>query len=164
MSAEPNESAEPRTPDSVFFGFEAEFVDSLRCIPMAVRLRLDATGVKLKLNEWSKLGQADRLALAKTPCRGPAELLAYGEALCRLVEKTSGARPSMLPELPEAVWEDPSRVPAQVTGQSRALGLDLPQPSWAALHPLQRFALTKLSRPGHENRNFLPAMKEFGLA
>jgi hypothetical protein len=150
--------------DSTFFGFEADFVDSLRCIPMAVRLRLDVTGVKLKLNEWSKLGQADRLALAKTPYRGPAEIPAYREALSRLVEKTSGARPSMLAELPDAVWEDPSRVPEQVIEQARASGLDLPQASWAALHPLQRFALTKLSRPGHENRNFLPAMREFGLA
>ncbi|MEO6094756.1 MAG: nitrate reductase associated protein [Fibrobacteria bacterium] len=151
-------------PDSTFFGFEADFVDSLRCIPMAVRLRLDVTGIKLKLNEWSKLGPADRLALANTSCRGPAELLAYGETLSRLVERTSGARPAMLPELPEAVWEDPARVPSQVTEQARALGLHLSQSSWASLLPLQRFALTKLSRPGHENLNFLPAMKEFGLA
>lgn len=158
-----NESAEPVNPDSAFFGFEADFVDSLRCIPMAVRLRLDVTGVKLKLNEWAKLNQADRLALAKTSCRGPAEIQAYREALFRLVEKTCGARPSTLAELPEAVWEDPSRVPAQVSEQARALGLGLPQSSWARLHPLQRFALTKLSRPGHENLNFLPAMKEFGL-
>lgn len=167
MPSESNESkepAEPLNPDSAFFGFEADFVDSLRCIPMAVRLRLDVTGVKLKLNEWSKLGQIDRLALAKTSCRSAAELLAYSEALSRLVEKTCGARPSMLPELPEPIWEDPSTVPAQVTEQARALGLELPQASWASLTPLQRFALTKLSRPGHENRNFLPAMKEFGLA
>ena len=164
MPAESKEPTEPHNPDSEFFGFEADFVDSLRCIPMAVRLRLDVTGVKLKLNEWSKLGQADRLALAKTSYRAPSETQAYREALALLVEKTSGTRPSMLAELPEAIWEDPSRVPDQVAGQARALGLDLPQSSWAALHPLQRFALTKLSRPGHENLNFLPAMKEFGLA
>jgi hypothetical protein len=164
MPSEPNDSAEPMNPDSAFFGFEADFVDSLRCIPMAVRLRLDVTGVKLKLNEWSKLGQADRLALANTSCRGPAEILAYSQALSRLVEKTSGVRPSMLAELPEPIWEDASRVPAQVLEQARALGLELPQSAWAALHPLQRFALTKLSRAGHENLNFLPAMREFGLA
>lgn len=28
---------------------------------------------------------------------------------------------------------------------------------------LQRFALYKLTRPGHDNDNFLPAMREFGL-
>jgi len=29
---------------------------------------------------------------------------------------------------------------------------------------LQRFALFKLTRKGHGNRNFLPALREFGLA
>lgn len=149
--------------DSAFFGFEADFVDSLRCIPMAVRLRLDVSGVKLKLNEWAKLGQAERLALAKNPCRSPAEIEAYKEGLSRLVEKAMGAPPSMLPDLPEPVWEDPSSIPDQVLDQARRLGLDLSREAWSGLSPLQRFALTKLSRPGHENRNFLPAMKEFGL-
>jgi hypothetical protein len=150
--------------DSAFFGFEADFVDSLRCIPMAVRLRLDVSGVKLKLNEWSKLGQAERLALAKNPCRAPAEIDAYKEGLSHLVEKTSGARPSMLLELPVPIWDNPSNVPEQVLVQARQLGFSLTVEGWASLSPLQRFALTKLSRPGHENRNFLPAMKEFGLA
>jgi hypothetical protein len=150
--------------DSTFFGFEADFVDSLRCIPMAVRLRLDVSGVKLKLNEWAKLGQAERLALAKNPCKTPAEIGAYKEGLSRLVEKTMGARPSMLLDLPDPVWEDAARVPDQVLDQARQLGLDLSPEAWSGLSPLQRFALTKLSRPGHENRNFLPAMREFGLA
>jgi hypothetical protein len=33
----------------------------------------------------------------------------------------------------------------------------------AKLSPAQRFALIKLSRPSHENHNFLPALKEFEL-
>ena len=160
-------SGSPRAPgptDSTFFGFEADFVESLRCIPMAVRLRLDVTGVKMKLNEWSKLTQPERLDLALGPCATAEEIRIYREEVSALVEKTSGARPSMLSELPEPAWEDSSRVPGQVLDQARALGLDLPLSTWASLRPLQRFALVKLSRPGHENRNFLPAVKEFGLA
>jgi hypothetical protein len=34
---------------------------------------------------------------------------------------------------------------------------------WKDLNVLQRFALLKLTRPGHENKNFPKAMKEFGL-
>ena len=34
---------------------------------------------------------------------------------------------------------------------------------WKELSPLQRFALIKLSRRGHENRNFYPALQEFKL-
>jgi len=37
-----------------FFEFEADFVDSLRCIPMHVRLKLD-TCIKLKLAQWNIL-------------------------------------------------------------------------------------------------------------
>jgi hypothetical protein len=150
--------------DSRFFGFEADFVDSLRCIPMAVRFRLDVTGVKMKLNEWAKLDKARRLDLAQTPCATEKEVSLYREEVSALVEKTSGARPTMLAELPEPVWENPGEVPGQVLDQARALGLDLPLKGWAGLSTLQRFALMKLSRPGHENRNFLPAMAEFGLA
>ena len=32
-----------------------------------------------------------------------------------------------------------------------------------ALSPLQRFTLVKLSRAKHDNVNFVPAMREFGL-
>ena len=49
--------------------------------------------------------------------------------------------------------------------QEKAQGFDVTISSeqWSALNPLQRFALIKLSRPSHENRNFLPALKEFNL-
>jgi len=37
----------------LFFDFEADFVLSLRCIPMIVRYKLDTYGVKLKLAHWN---------------------------------------------------------------------------------------------------------------
>ncbi|MBW8887127.1 MAG: nitrate reductase associated protein [Fibrobacteres bacterium] len=149
--------------DTQFFGFESDFVDSMRCIPMAARLRLDRTGVKLKLNEWSKLAPELRMALAQSPCGSPAEREQWKNFLLGLVEQTSGSAPSLLPEPVEEAWEDRGTVPAQVSAQARSLGLALDSAAWAALTPLQRFALVKLSRPGHENRNFRPAMQEFGL-
>jgi hypothetical protein len=150
--------------DSRFFGFESDFVDSMRCIPMAARLRLDRTGVKLKLNEWSKLAPELRMALATGPCASPAERENWKRELISLVERAAGAAPALLPEPVEEAWEDRGRIPAQVLEQARSLGLKVDPAAWAALTPLQRFALVKLSRPGHENRNFRPAMAEFGLA
>lgn len=147
-----------------FFAFEADFVDSLRCIPMAVRLRLDLTGIKLKLNEWSKLGKSERLSLAANPCRSPEDLRKYREDVAALVTRVCGGPPSLLPELPEPIWENPDAVPGQVREQALLLGLEVSAEAWTSLSFLQRFALVKLSRPGHENRNFLPAMREFGLA
>lgn len=149
--------------DSQFFGFESDFVDSLRCIPMAARLRLDRTGVKLKLNEWSKLAPELRIALAQAPCTAPGEREQWKAYLMGLVEWAVGAMPSLLPEPVEEVWEDRGKVPQQVSEQARSLNLRVDAAAWASLTPLQRFALVKLSRPGHENRNFRPAMEEFGL-
>nr|WP_319421691.1 nitrate reductase associated protein [Pleurocapsa sp. FMAR1] len=34
---------------------------------------------------------------------------------------------------------------------------------WENLTQMQRFVLIKLSRSNHENRNFIPALKEFHL-
>ena len=147
----------------IFFAFEADFVDSLRCVPMAVRLRLDVSGVKLKLTEWSKLDQAQRLRLAKSAFANPEEIRAYAEELSGVVAGITGTAPSMLAELPDPVWENAEAIPDQILAQARNAAMDLPLARWAALSPLQRFALMKLSRPGHENRNFVPAMREFGL-
>jgi hypothetical protein len=118
--------------------------------------------VKLKLNEWSKLGQAERRALVDKPCGTAAEIDGWRAEVNALVAKACGAAPSILPELPEPLWDHPI-LPIQVRDKAAEEGLALTDAAWAALSPLQRFALTKLSRPGHENRNFRPALKEFGL-
>jgi hypothetical protein len=147
---------------SELFGFESDFVASLRCIPMAVRYRLDLAGVKLRLNEWSRLGQADRRRLLDLPVSGPGEAEAYRESISAMVAAACGARPALLPEPPDPVWESPA-VPEQVRGKAAESGVALNDAAWQYLSPLQRFALVKLSRPGHENRNFVPAAEEFGL-
>jgi hypothetical protein len=144
------------------FGFEQDFVESLRCIPMAVRYRLDITGVKLRLNEWSKLGQADRRTLLESACATPEEIAAYRDALSVMVVQACGNAPSLLPEVPEPLWDSPT-VPGQVGAKAAEVGADLSDAAWSSLTALQRFALVKLSRPGHENRNFLPALAEFGI-
>ena len=150
--------------DAVFFGFESDFVASMRCIPMAARLRLDLSGVKLKLNEWAKLGLPARAEAATLPCAGPADIAAYKEKVSARVAEACGAPPSLLPELPAREWDDGQNLPAQVMTQAEISGRHITQDAWAGLSRLQRFALIKLSRPGHENRNFLPACDEFGLS
>lgn len=145
------------------FRFESDFVASLRCIPMAMRYRLDLSGVKLKLNEWSKLGLAERQALLEMPCATPAQIDACRAAQSAAVAKACGTAPSLLPGPVDAVWNSPS-VPAQVREKAASEGVRLSDADWAALSTLQRFALVKLSRPGHENRNFVPAALEFGLS
>ncbi len=144
-----------------YFDFESDFVATLRCVPMCVRHKLDLAGVKLKLNEWSKMDPAERAYLAEMPCGTRDEIRGFRDFISLLVRINCGALPSLM-EPPEALWESEAP-PAQVTEKAAALGLAFPVDAWAKLDVLQRFALVKLSRPGHEGANFAPALREFGV-
>jgi hypothetical protein len=146
-----------------FFQFEADFVESLRCIPMQVRLKLDTCGVKLKLAHWNKLSQSDRQILVDSPCETHDEIETYRSQLQRLILQRTGEVATDLPIDPQPDWRNTIVIPESVQTQALALQLTLTQHQWASLTPVQRFALIKLSRSNHENSNFLPAMQEFHL-
>ncbi|MDX5393197.1 MAG: nitrate reductase associated protein [Pseudomonadota bacterium] len=147
------------------FAFEADFVASLRCVPMAVRLKLDRAEIKLTLRQWNRFTRDDRLNLLTTPCETPAEIAAYRRKLIDLVAARSGEIAKPLADPPAPLWEAPLSVPDAVVAFARQKGLAPPsRHCWAKLEPLQRFVLIKLSRDNHDNINFAPAMQEFGLA
>lgn len=146
----------------MFFQFEQEFIESLRCIPMAVRFRLDRCGVKLKLVHWSALTLPERRSLVEWPCDTAAAVAAYGDRLKDLVEQRTGDRPKDLSIPQPFPWQDET-VPPTIRDRAAAIGVALTDDQWRSLDDLQRFALIKLSRPSHENANFGPALREFGL-
>ncbi|MEH2135757.1 nitrate reductase associated protein [Nostoc sp.] len=146
-----------------FFQFEADFVDSLRCIPMQVRFKLDTCGIKLKLSDWNRMTTAERQALVELPCTTETEIQSYSEHIQRLIIQGTGIAPTKLPIDPYPAWLDFATVPASLQGKAQEIGVTLTQQHWAALTPLQRFALIKLSHPGHENKNFPTAIAEFNL-
>ena len=61
---------------------------------MIVRFKLDACGIKLKLNEWSKMNLEERNNLADMQCALPAKmkLLHYRNYLRRLIINRTGVR------------------------------------------------------------------------
>lgn len=146
-----------------FFQFEADFVDSLRCIPMQVRYKLDTCGIKLKLSDWNHFSESDRGALVKQPCATETEIQAYREFLQQLVQQYNGMPASDLPVESHPAWMNTSTIPPDVQQKVQEVGVQIALPQWAALTPLQRFVLIKLSRPSHENKNFVPALQEFHL-
>ncbi|MGB3786920.1 MAG: nitrate reductase associated protein [Phormidesmis sp.] len=148
---------------SPFFEFEQDFVGSLRCIPMVVRHHLDTCGVKLKLEHWNHFTQAERQALVDWPCQSEAEAQRYKAKLQALITAQVGAPAKALATEPHPPWVDSSTVPEAVRDKFAEQRVPLTLEQWAALSELQRFALIKLSRPSHENQNFMPAVKEFGL-
>lgn len=148
---------------SDFFQFEADFVESLRCIPMQVRMKLDTCGVKLKLTHWHQFSQSERQALVDLVCTTEEESQVYRASLQELVTKYTGQPASELPVDPHPPWLDTTQIPEDVQAKAGECGITLQHEDWAKLNPPQRFALIKLSRPSHENKNFLPALQEFQL-
>jgi hypothetical protein len=149
---------------SPFFQFEADFVDSLRCIPMIVRFKLDTCGVKLKLHQWNKFTEADRYQTVEMPCHTETEIRKYHDLLHQLVEQRTGEQATDLEIDQNPPWNNAETIPDHVNQKAEEVGITITQSQWAELTPIQRFVLIKLSRSSHENANFLPAIKEFNLA
>ncbi|MGB3651558.1 MAG: nitrate reductase associated protein [Rivularia sp. (in: cyanobacteria)] len=148
---------------SDFFKFEADFVDSLRCIPMQVRLKLDNTGVKLKLSHWYQFTEQERQTLVEMPCTSGEECQQYREFLQNLIIDKTGTAASELPVEENPAWMNEKQIPEIVQTASADKSVNITVEQWEKLTPLQRFALIKLSRASHENQNFYPAIQEFGL-
>jgi hypothetical protein len=154
----------PETGDKNYFDFEEDFVeDNVRCIPMIVRFKLDTVGIKLRLAEWSRFSVQERAFLAIIPADNTEEIAAYHLFLNRLVEKHTGQKPTALAVDPAPAWAIPDMIPEILQIKACELGHRISLEEWKRLSHLQRFALLKLCRPGHENRNFPKAMGEFGL-
>jgi hypothetical protein len=150
--------------DDVVFAFEQDFAGSLRCIPMSVRLKLDLCGVKLSLRQWSRFTADDRRRLLAQVCENHPAVVTFRDDLVTLVRSRTGEAAVSLVVEPHAPWDDPDRLPERLTERTSSLGLASPSlEQWAALTRLQRYALCKLIRPGHDNDNLEPALREFGL-
>jgi len=152
---------EPHLP---YFRFEEDFMeDGIRCIPMIVRFKLDACGIKLKLTEWSRFNVTERECLASLPCTSPTDVAHYRRYLEQCIIHRTGNQPTHLGTAAEPLWTMLSQVPQCIFDKFKELDTAINLGQWQALSELQRFALLKLTRPGHENRNFPIAAREFGL-
>ncbi len=145
----------------MLFAFEQDFSASLHCIPMIVRYKLDRCGIKLKLQHWMKFSLAQRQMLIDAPCENETEIVTYTDRLQSLIEEVCGETAKTI--VPELDWQDQHKIPDRLLKKAQELDVTIPLTFWQQLTPLQRFVLTKLSQGGHENRNFLPALQEFGL-
>jgi len=159
LADQPDESRYPG-----LFRFEVDFGGTLRCIPMSVRMKLDQTGIRLSLKQWNRIPSDGRRGLVERPCGDAAEVEAYKRYLVSLIEAHTRTAVEFASLDPSPPWADSAALPERIREWARGLGVDPPSiEQWAGLTPLQRFALFKLTRPGHSNENFLPAMKEFSI-
>jgi len=150
--------------DIEYFAFEQDFVEkNIRCIPMIVRFKMDKTGIKLQLKEWNKFSETERIELATMPCDHGEQLKDYHKFLERLIKNHTGNAATNMEVDQRPGWDNIFTVPVTIAERMNEFGLAISAQQWKALTQLQRFALMKLSRPGHESKNFPVALKEFGL-
>lgn len=150
--------------DATIFSFETDFAGALYCIPMAVRRKLDLCGVKVSLKQWNKFTLEERQQLVTRSCDTPEQADSYQSVVAQLLQTRAGDTPQFLDRDAGTEWKGTSAVPERLIQYCQERGVEAPSlAQWAALPELQRFALFKLTRPGHTNENFIPAMREFGL-
>lgn len=150
--------------EAVHFQFEEDFMENnIRCIPMAVRFKLDAAGIKLKLAAWSRFTVEERNQLTIQSCTHQNEIHSYRNYLYHLVVKLTGNDPLNLLVDDHPAWANCNEVHPSLQARAKEYDWFISMQQWQLLTNLQRFALLKLFRPGHENKNFPKAMKEFNL-
>jgi hypothetical protein len=147
-----------------YFQFEEDFVEeNMRCIPMIVRFKMDAVGIKLKLAEWSKFNRQERIDLAIMSIDSISCIKKYHNFLTKIIEQYTGNKATELIVEKNPDWANIHTIPLEMEQKVNALNLNLSVANWGKISPLKRFALIKLCRSNHENKNFKKAFIEFGL-
>jgi len=143
------------------FRFEADIYDSLNCVPMAARRKLDRIGLKISLDQWQRLSRPEHLAI----CYMPADTADECDALCEVVVETVKARsasePKRLAEEARHAATPPDSPPALLVARAKAEGFDLSAQVWRNLDDDERYALMKLGDGEAASHNFRSALAEF---
>jgi hypothetical protein len=130
---------------------------------MIVRHKLDIIGIKLPLKAWSRFGEIERNQLATAPCENEADISNYRRLVLELANKYLIKGLKELEPNDQPGWDNKENIPESLLGKLSEHNQSINILQWKSLTTLQRFALIKLSRPSHENKNFVKALTEFGL-
>jgi hypothetical protein len=143
------------------FQFEGDIHQSLDCVPLTVRRRLDLAGLKISLAGWQTLTRGERLALCHLPTENEADIAVYREVMQQFCD----ARGVALKPLPDAdrVW-NAAEPPAPLRTRLDELAVALAPAAWRALDEESRYALCKLADPQREPAKLQAALIELGLA
>ncbi len=145
------------------FKFEDEMHESLQCVPMAVRRKLDRVGLKIGLAQWKTLDRGERLAICHIPADSGEECDALAYFIRETMMRRFGVEPKQLSDSARASAEPPVTPPNQLVAHARALGFDLSGPIWTCLDADERFALMKMGDLAAPSHNLAAALKEFGV-
>ncbi|WP_176082025.1 nitrate reductase associated protein [Paraburkholderia tropica] len=154
------------TETPLLFEFEVVTSEDLTFIPMCVRFNLDRFGLRISLAQWQLLPYEDRRLLARFPVDDDTEIEPnFDHALFEMLRTHANVEPEWFAPEEAPAWRNVSAVPGGVANQAGLADLRTPDiEDWAQLAPFQRYVLAKLARKPEANHDFVPAMREFGLA
>ena len=141
------------------FAFEQDFVGTWRCIPLCVRRKLDLVGIKLKLSHWLALEHHQRQELVDWS-DSPESWPQLRDHLRALTKTMADGMVKDLSAAAEEPWQQTAVVPEFIAHAAQERGIALDVVAWAGLSELERFALCKLARPGHDHHNLEAAFTE----
>jgi hypothetical protein len=143
------------------FRFEGDIYDSLNCVPMAARRKLDRVGLKVGLEQWQSLSRAEHLAICYMPATSPDECEALREVILTVVKARNRSEPKELPAEARRTAEPPEQPPLLLVQRSKALGFVLSEQVWRGLDEDERYALMKLGNEKTASHNLSAALAEF---
>jgi hypothetical protein len=146
------------------FAFEGDVHETLLTIPLAVRRKLDLSGLKLSLAAWTALSRAERLAVCHLPVESRDDLEIYREALRGFAER-AGHPVTELESGPAdpSAWATGS-VPQAVSARLGEIDEALDPVAWNALSEDARYVLCKLAEARRGPEKLALAFEELGLA
>ncbi len=92
------------------FKFEDEMHESLQCVPMAVRRKLDRVGLKIGLAQWKELGHGERLAICHIPTDSGEECAMRWRFIRETMTRRFGVEPKTLSDAARASAEPPASI------------------------------------------------------
>ena len=124
----------PPSGDRGYFDFEEDFVEeNVRCIPMIVRFKMDAAGIKLKLSEWSKFKRNERIELAIKPCSTEDEAKLYNNYLSELIEKYTNSTATVMEVNQQPAWADLENIPGLLQEKANEFNWAITKRQWSSL-------------------------------
>ena len=143
------------------FKFEAEIYESLNCLPMAARRKLDAAGIKLHLAQWEQLARGERLMICHAPADSEEERSALRTFIAEVALARTGSPAKILPDDARRSAIPPDHPPRVLVQHARSFDIELNDTAWAALDDDQRYALIKLGDSERPSHNLGLALQEF---
>jgi hypothetical protein len=142
------------------FRFEADIYESLDCVPMAARRKLDRIGLKVSLEQCQRLSSPEHLAICHMPAESPDECAALREVIVETVKGRNNSAPKELAAELRSAADPPALPPSLHVSRAKAAGFDLTDQVWQSLDEDERYAPMKLGNEKGISHNLASARAE----